>query len=91
MSPNAGGGGVAGSQPMSTALHMVPPITNIYLPRVLCLSYSCHIPVVLSVIVAEAILYVLVIKLTKETRRRVCRWRDYRWRDRKGTDQRGRV
>jgi hypothetical protein len=26
---------------------------TIYLPRVLCLSYSCHIPVVLSVVVAE--------------------------------------
>jgi hypothetical protein len=52
---------------------------TIYLARVLCLSYSCHIPVIfLSVVVAErsAILYVLVIKLTKETRRRVSRGRD---------------
>jgi hypothetical protein len=42
------------------------------------MSYSCHIPVVLSVVVAErwAILYVLVIKLTQETRRRVWRGRD---------------
>ncbi len=48
----------------------------IYLPRILCLSYSCHIPVIfLSVVVAErsAILYVLIIKLTKEPRRRVSR------------------
>ncbi len=54
-----------------------------------CRPVVCHIPV----IVAErwAILYVLVIKLTKETRRRVWRWRDYRWRDRKETDRRGRV
>ncbi len=51
----------------------------IYLARVLCLSYSCHFPVIfLSVVVAErsAILYVLVIRLTKETRGRVCRGRD---------------
>ncbi len=50
----------------------------IYLSRILCLSYSCHSPVVLSVVVAErwAILLVLVIKLTKETRRRVWRGRD---------------
>jgi hypothetical protein len=48
-------------------------LLTIYLPWVLCLSYSCHIPVVLSVVVAErgVILFVLVIKLTKETRRRV--------------------
>jgi hypothetical protein len=40
-------------------------------------SSVCH-PVILSVVVAErrAILYVLVIKLTKETRRRVSRGRD---------------
>ncbi len=31
-----------------------PTIFIIYLPRVLCLSYSCHIPVIfLSVVVAE--------------------------------------
>ncbi len=64
----------------------------IYLPRVLCLSYLsyiylgssvCHIPVIFlsscrPVIVAEcwAILDVLIIKLTKETRRRVSRGRD---------------
>ncbi len=55
---------------------------------ILCLS-SCHIPVV----VAErwAILYVLVIKLTKETRRRVWRGRDKRWKDRRWRDWRGRV
>jgi hypothetical protein len=50
----------------------------IYSSRILCLS-SCHIPVVfLSVVVAErsAILYVLVIKLTKETKGRVSRGRD---------------
>ncbi len=68
-------------------------LSIIYLPRILCLSYSClsssHIPV----IVAErwVILYVLEIKLTKDTRRRVLRGRDYRWRDRKETDRRGRV
>ncbi len=28
MSPNAGGGGVAGSQPMSTAVHMEPKLTS---------------------------------------------------------------
>jgi hypothetical protein len=37
------------------------------------------------------ILFVLVIKLALEKRRRVWRGRDYRWRDRKGTDRRGRV
>jgi hypothetical protein len=48
----------------------------IYSSRILCLS-PCR-PVILSVVVAErrAILYVLVIKLTKETRRRVSRGRD---------------
>jgi hypothetical protein len=57
----------------------------IYLAKVLCLSYSCHIPVVLSVVVAErwAILYVLVIKLTKETRRGVSRGREERWREKR--------
>ena len=82
-----------------TGAHARPKPTSlsyIYLGSSVCLS-SCHIPVVLSschpVIFAErwAILYVLVIKLTKETRRRVWRWRDYRWRDRKETDRRGRV
>jgi hypothetical protein len=65
-----------------------------YLSYIYLGSSVCHIPVIfLSVVVAErwAILYVLVIKLTKEKRRRVCRGRDYRWRDRKGTDRRGRV
>ncbi len=38
-----------------------------------------------------AILYVLVIKLTKETRRMVSRGRDYRWRDKRWGDWRGRV
>ncbi len=44
-------------------------------------------------VVAERwdILYVLVVKLTKETRRRVSRWRDYRWRDRRWRDWRGRA
>jgi hypothetical protein len=44
-------------------------------------SSVCHIPVIfLSVVVAErsSILLVLIIKLTKETRWRVCRGRDYR-------------
>ncbi len=50
-------------------------------------------PVCHPVVVAErwAILYVLLIKLTKETRRRVSRRRDYRWRDRRWGDWRGRV
>jgi hypothetical protein len=45
----------------------------IYLSRVLCLCIVC-----VSQFVAErsAMLLVLVIKLTKETRRRVWRWRD---------------
>jgi hypothetical protein len=38
-----------------------------------------------------AILYVFIIKLAKEPRRRVSRGRDYRWRDRRGRDWRGRV
>ncbi len=63
-----------------TGAHARPkPTSIIYLPRILCLSYSCHIPVIfLSVVVAErsAILYVLVIKLTKETRRWLSRGRD---------------
>ncbi len=55
-------------------------LSYIYLSKVLCLSL-CH-----CVIVAEcwAILYVLVIKLSKEMRRRV-----YRLRDREGRDWRG--
>ncbi len=59
----------------------------IYLSRVLCLS------VCVSQFVSErsAILLVLIIKLTKQTRWKVYRGRDERWRDRKGTDQRGRV
>jgi hypothetical protein len=65
----------------------------IYSSRVLCLSYSCRPVIFLSVVVAKrwAILYVFVIKLTKDTRRRVLRWRDYRGRDRRGRDWRGRV
>ncbi len=76
-------------------------VSIIYSSRILCLSSclsSCRPVIFLSyscrpVIVAErwAILYVLVIKLTKETRQRVFRGRDYRWGDRKGTDRRGRV
>ncbi len=42
-------------------------LSIIYLPRVLCLSYSCH-----PVTIAErsAILLVLIITLTQETRQR---------------------
>jgi hypothetical protein len=50
-----------------------------YLSYIYLGSSVCHIPVIfLSVVVAErsAILYVLVIKLTKETRRRVWKGRD---------------
>jgi hypothetical protein len=59
----------------------------IYLSRVLCLS------VCVSRFVAErsAILLVLVIKLTKETRRRGWRGRDRDGEIWKGTDWRGRV
>ncbi len=47
-------------------------LSYIHLGSSVCLS-SCHIPSCRPVIIAErwAILYVLVIKLTKETRRRV--------------------
>ncbi len=55
----------------------------IYLSRILCLC--------VTIAERSAILLVSVIKLTKETRRRVRRGRDWRWRDRKGTDWRGRV
>ncbi len=59
--------------------NMARYLSYIYLGSSVChipvifLSYSCHIPIV----VAErwAILYVLVIKLTKETRQRVSRER----------------
>jgi hypothetical protein len=59
----------------------------IYLSRVLCLC------VCVSQFVSErsAILLVLLIKLTQETRQRDWRGRDQRWRDRKGTEWRGRV
>jgi hypothetical protein len=57
-------------------------LSYIYLGSSVChpvVLSSCHIPVILSVVVAErwAILYVLVIKLTKETRRRVFRGIDF--------------
>ena len=57
------------------------------------LGYFVCLCVIVCVTIAErtAILLVLIIKLTKETRRRVWRGRDYRGKDRKGTDQRGRV
>ncbi len=65
----------AHSRPKPTSLSYIHLGSSVCHPVVL--SYSCH-PVVLSVVVAErwAILYVLVIKLTKETRRRVSRGRD---------------
>ncbi len=48
----------------------------IYLPRVLCLSVCDSVCVSQFVAERSAILLVLIIKLTKETRRRVWRWRD---------------
>ncbi len=56
-------------------------ILIIYLSYIYLGSSVCHIPVIfLSVVVAErsSILLVLIIKLTKETRWRVCKGRDYR-------------
>jgi hypothetical protein len=53
-------------------------LSYIHLGSSVCLS-SCHIPSCRPVIIAErwAILHVLVIKLTKETRRRVWRGKDW--------------
>ena len=51
-------------------------ISIIYLSRVLCLSVCDSVCVSQLVSERSAILYVLVIKLTKETRRRVWRGRD---------------
>ena len=73
-----------GSAEPQTWIAALNNLSYIYLGSSVCLS-SCHIPVVLSyschipVIFAErwAILYVVAIKLTKETRRRVWRGRDW--------------
>jgi hypothetical protein len=69
-------------------IHLGSSVCHPVCRPVIFLSFSCR-----PVIVAErwAILYVLVTKLTKETRRRVWRWRDFRWRDGKEKDRRGRV
>ncbi len=76
------------TMPLTPQLHLKPSIYHI----IHLGSSVCH-PVCRPVIVAErwAILFVLVSKLTKETRRRVWRGRDSRWRDRRWKDWRGRV
>ncbi len=51
-------------------------ISRIYLPWVLCLSVCDSVCVCVTTAEHSAILLVLIIKLTKETRRRVPRGRD---------------
>ncbi len=67
------------SIPISISISLSKPhLSIIYLSKVLCLSVCVYVYVCVSQFVAErsAILLVLSIKLTKETRRRVWRGRD---------------
>jgi hypothetical protein len=66
-------------------------ILTIYLARVLCLSVCDCVCVSQFVSERSAILLVLIIKLTKASRRRVWRGRDRDGEIWKGTDRRGRV
>jgi hypothetical protein len=68
-----------------------PLVLTIYLARVLCLSVCDCVCVSQFVSERSAILLVLIIKLTKASRRRVWRGRDRDGEIWKGTDQRGRV
>ncbi len=71
--------------------HRVREKSIIYLSKVLCLCVCVCVCVSQFVAERSAILLVLVIKLTKESRRRVWRGRDRDGEIWKGTDRRGRV
>ncbi len=65
----------------------------IYLSRVLCLSYSCHIPVVLSVVSCGTLSYSLSFsnQTDQGDETEGFEWEGYRWRDRRWGYWRGRV